>query len=1307
MKKIISTFNGLTQLVAFGALIFLTQNVSAQCSLACNGNIQVSLDANCESTVTYDMLLNAEDSSCPDGQFIVELRTLDGTLLPTSPVVTGEYINQTLEAKVIDTESGNSCWGFALIEDKTSPMIACAPDTIECYEVANYVPVVTDNCDPNPIITTVGGSDNPIDCDPDFVMQMTRSFQATDAQGNQSGVCSIDVLVRRPDFADLGFPANFLKSNDTEIDCDEVYPLDDEGNPDPSYTGVPTLNGMSIYPLADQACNIFVTYDDLVFPPIGGVTKIMRSWIVTEWHCQAQDTMVVQVIEIVDDEGPEILDCPDSYVKTTSPGSNCEAYVLIPAIPVNDACSDDTRVDLTYPGGFEENWQGGVISLPLGNNEILITAYDEHLNSTECTFFIEVVDGTAPVPVCDQFTVVSLSIDGTAIVNAESFDDGSHDDCGAVSFQARRMDNGAPCGLNEGFDDTVSFCCTDATNGPVTVILRVYDEAGNHNDCMVQVEVQDKLAPVIICPADVTVDCDTPYDLTDLSEYGTPEVIDNCETTLTEGAPFENLNQCNVGFIRRSFFASDANGSSVCYQYIYFENDSLFTEADITWPEDVDIYDCVDPYNIPLSETGQPTFDDDACDLVGFDYDDKVFNFVQGENACSKVIRTFHVIDWCQETQSGFVEWEYIQIIKVINTEAPEFSGTYDPVQVCTYDNNCIDGFINLGASATDDCSGNQLAWKYSIDAFNDGTFDIIVDDLPDGNSVDASGDYPIGSHRIVYTVEDMCGNQSSQEQFFDVVNCKLPTPYCIDGLAIELMPIDTDDDGEADWAMVEIWASDFDQGSYHPCPNYDVVVSFSEDIEYTSIEYDCDDLGDNTIEMWVTAVDATGNPILNLNGEMLQDFCITNLNVQDNNNVCPPDTGMLTVDITGKIKDEENNAFVGVNVELEGGEMSDLSDDNGGYAFLDMPMGGSYDINPTLDGEDIEGVTTLDIILIQKHILGLEELPSPYKIIAADVNDDEKVSGSDIVFIRKMILGLIGENPYLNTYRFVDNGYNFLDPVDPLKESFTEIYNIAQLNSSMDVDFVALKVGDVNNSATGNFQNKSAETRSNTTLSFVTENARFENGDVVRVDITADNWTDVLGFQFTASFDYTALTYAGVEAGAIEMTNDNIGTKDMNNGIITASWNTIQSQDYSANDVLFTLLFNANSTSELRNSLAIGSQTTQAVGYNTSLEAMDVALEVRSDDASVALEGYELYQNVPNPFTSNTTIGFELPTEKDVQISILNVSGKEIYSISNTYGAGTHAVEINVDELNANGVLYYQLRTDEYTATKKMVVIR
>ncbi|MBK8627510.1 MAG: hypothetical protein IPN86_18665, partial [Saprospiraceae bacterium] len=80
-----------------------------------------------------------------------------------------------------------------------------------------------------------------------------------------------------------------------------------------------------------------------------------------------------------------------------------------------------------------------------------------------------------------------------------------------------------------------------------------------------------------------------------------------------------------------------------------------------------------------------------------------------------------------------------------------------------------------------------------------------------------------------------------------------------------------------------------------------------------------------------------------------------------------------------------------------------DMTDESGNYA---MEIIVDTDLTAQKDGDDINGVSTLDLVIIQRHILGLQAMNSPYKLIAADANNDGKVTASDLTEIRKLILG-------------------------------------------------------------------------------------------------------------------------------------------------------------------------------------------------------------------------------------------------------------------------------------------------------------
>ena len=87
--------------------------------------------------------------------------------------------------------------------------------------------------------------------------------------------------------------------------------------------------------------------------------------------------------------------------------------------------------------------------------------------------------------------------------------------------------------------------------------------------------------------------------------------------------------------------------------------------------------------------------------------------------------------------------------------------------------------------------------------------------------------------------------------------------------------------------------------------------------------------------------------------------------------------------------------------------------------------------------------------------------------------------------------------------------------------------------------------------------------------------------------------------------------------------------------------------------------------------------------------------------------DGFKLYQNRPNPFEGYTVIGFELPEATIGRLTIYDVTGKVLLEIKGDYVRGYNEIMIIPEQLQATGVLFYQLDTERYTATKKMVKTR
>ena len=133
---------------------------------------------------------------------------------------------------------------------------------------------------------------------------------------------------------------------------------------------------------------------------------------------------------------------------------------------------------------------------------------------------------------------------------------------------------------------------------------------------------------------------------------------------------------------------------------------------------------------------------------------------------------------------------------------------------------------------------------------------------------------------------------------------------------------------------------------------------------------------------------------------------------------------------------------------------------------FDDVNPGADYTLTADyLDDAPIgDEVTTFDMVLITRHILGQELLDSPYQWIAADVNDSGTISTLDIVAIRKVILQIESEFPNGKRWKFIDGSFTFSSSMNPLLAGYPELINLNNISSdSIDLDFVAIRMGDVN----------------------------------------------------------------------------------------------------------------------------------------------------------------------------------------------------------------------------------------------------
>ncbi len=1271
---------------AFMVWLLFGLAANAQCALTCRGKINLSLADYCEVLVTPGMLLT-NGITCPNPRYRVDVLDHNKKLLPGSPYITKEFMKYTVIGMVYDSTSRNSCWTKINVEDKWGPVILCRSDTLYCNDTTIFdTPEFFDWCDTSPTLQLVGEEIETFPCDPDYLKLLTRYWTGYDKWGNQTNpICTSKILLRRIPIDSITYPKDRTAYNDCHFECGSSFLRDSNGHPHPLAAGVPTLYGHPLWPEQQFYCNTSTHYEDIVIINNSCKKKILRRWRVVEWYCGgARIRSHIQSIELLDTRPPH-LHCPYDLTVTTNSGYECEAYFNMLPADVSDDCQQRVSVEMFANGVLLASSNGGYIRLPVGDNLVVFKASDDCRNEDTCRVRVRVEDKTPPVAVCDQHTVVSFTRDDILQIPAESFDDGSYDECKLDSFLVRRMDLGVPCGLRDTVYRThVTFCCRDVGRN-IRVNMRVKDKQGNTNECMVLVEVQDKTPPVIRCPHDYTIACSEHIDTSNLSYFGQPVYYDNCVVRMSERVEL-HLDQCHLGTINRIFVIIDnMNRRDSCTQRIHVRDTSLFGLRHITWPKDYHAFSCggsLEPAALPDS-SAYPKFSDADCSLIGVSYEDHRFNYIQDTLVCFKVLRKWKVIDWCQCYTDSLRDikicptWHWEQVLKIANKLPPKISQDCDTLVVCMSDTNCLGEVVRITHSASDDCTPeDDLIASFKLDIYNNGLIDSSYQIA--GNQISWNGFLPMGEHRFFWIFNDRCGNQTVCSQIVVVANCKAPTAYCLNSIAVNLSAMDIDSDGKLE-GMIEIWASDLDRGSYQQCGN-PITFSLSRDSSDRFRRYTCDSLGMRLVQMWVTD---------RISGR--QDFCRATIVVQDNNHVCRD--SITTATVAGTLKTPYDGNINDVLVILDGGSVFRQTEANGKYSFDKLNLHQHYNVRAIKDKHYLDGITTLDIIKIQRHILGTETFDSPWKWLSADITNDQRVTTSDIAALRRLILGVDSKYSSNLSWKFLIAGYKFPVPDDPWAERLPEFYSLSSLSGNMMyLDFVGVKVGDVSQDTWGATK---VQSRSNEILRLKVVVDPLKN----QMHLVAAGSVQINGFQMELIIDPKEVPVREILSGKISLGAHDLYVKNKREGIYRISWTNDQPLSLHAGDILFSFSCDAVCLDHQVSALRLSDKDMPLEAYDADDRILEIQLI--SNDSKVFIDPPS-----PNPFTKLT--GFKVGVEKETEIDyeIVDMHGKSLLKRTVFITSGIHNFSVQHTQLNGPGIYTLRLMVGQEVYSYRMVMM-
>jgi len=85
----------------------------------------------------------------------------------------------------------------------------------------------------------------------------------------------------------------------------------------------------------------------------------------------------------------------------------------------------------------------------------------------------------------------------------------------------------------------------------------------------------------------------------------------------------------------------------------------------------------------------------------------------------------------------------------------------------------------------------------------------------------------------------------------------------------------------------------------------------------------------------------------------------------------------------------------------------------------------------------------------------------------------------------------------------------------------------------------------------------------------------------------------------------------------------------------------------------------------------------------------------------------FALEQNYPNPFNPSTLISYSIPQNTFVTLKVYDIIGNEVATLVNeTKSAGNYDVRFDASNLS-NGAYLYSIKTENFTSTKKMILMK
>jgi len=406
---------------------------------------------------------------------------------------------------------------------------------------------------------------------------------------------------------------------------------------------------------------------------------------------------------------------------------------------------------------------------------------------------------------------------------------------------------------------------------------------------------------------------------------------------------------------------------------------------------------------------------------------------------------------------------------------------------------------------------------------------------------------------------------------------------------------------------------------------------------------------------------------------------------------ILPLGFGSCAANIAGIIQTIHKQYVEGVKVQISGyqGEKSVLTRKDGLFKMSGLELGLDYTVYPELNKFPLNGVSTYDILLIQKHLLNTRKITNPYELIAADVNKSGTITITDMLQLRKLILGIDREFSENKSWRFVEASHKFQDESKPF--NFPELRNINDLSGSAEVHFVGIKIGDLNGSVVAN-SGGLGDSRESNFYTFQAENKKVNTGDLFSLTLLTNEKVTAEGLQFTLQYDVDKLSFISSEMDANLLPSMGVFEEE---GLLTLSW----ANPVNLNDRFMSLPFKVKKSGEIADMISISDRITRAEAYvEGEIWPLTIAFQKKDETSPMLLNPY------PNPFMDQVTIPYFLSSNQIVWLKIMDISGRVVKTMMQEGRVGkNHFV---VTHLPAGSEWSFEISTDTWKSMGKLISV-